>query len=97
MGEGIGLLSFDPRRANYADRGGHDYSEETARVLDNEVSRLLKDAEVRAKALLDENCGALERIARRLLEVETLSGEQVRALLQGEVAVALSENVKTSV
>ncbi len=87
MGATTGLSSFDPRRANWGDRGGHEYSEETARVLDKEVSCLLAGAEVRAKALLDEYCGALERIARRLLEVETLSGEQVRALLRDETSV----------
>lgn len=79
--EKIGLLSFDPRRAAWGDRGGHEYSEETARVLDAEVSRLLSDAEQRAKTLLDTHALALERIANKLLEVETLSGEQVRGLL----------------
>jgi cell division protease FtsH len=90
---GIGLLSFDPRRATWTERGC-DYSEETARVLDAEVSRLLADAEVRAKALLDEHGDALERIAQRLLEVETLSGEQVRTLLHAGLPASTAEHAK---
>ena len=90
--ESLGLLSFDPRRASWGDRAGHDYSEETARLLDAEVTRLLNAAELRAKTLIDDNAAALERIARKLLEVESLSGEQVRALLAEEPSGADNTN-----
>jgi cell division protease FtsH len=82
--QALGLLSFDPRRSAYSERGGHDYSEETARRLDGAVSALLDEAERRAQALLEEHSSALERIARKLLEVETLSGAQVQELLLGQ-------------
>jgi len=88
-GDVVGLLSFDPRRSMTMDRGGYDYSEETARQVDAEVSRLLTAAEARTKALLHEHAEALERIARRLLETETLTGVEVRALLHVQVAEAV--------
>ncbi|MBK9258926.1 MAG: ATP-dependent zinc metalloprotease FtsH [Polyangiaceae bacterium] len=94
-GDCMGLLSFNPQRATWTDRA-HDYSEETARVLDAEVSRLLLDAELRCKALLQEHAEALERIARRLLEVETLSGEQVRSLLHDTPSTVPAEPAKTT-
>ncbi|UQA60035.1 ATP-dependent zinc metalloprotease FtsH [Polyangium aurulentum] len=80
MGEVMGLLSFDPRKqASFGER--NDYSEETARAVDAEVSRILTAAEARTKALLNEHADALERVARRLLEVETLTGADVRSML----------------
>lgn len=82
--DSLGLMSFDPRRSTWVDRAAHDYSEETARLLDAEVTRLLDAAELRAKTLIEEHYEALERIARKLLEVESLSGDQVRALLRDE-------------
>ena len=97
-GDVIGLLSFDPRRSMTMDRGGYDYSEETARSVDAEVSRLLCEAEVRTKALVSEHHAALERIAQRLLEVETLTGDEVRALLHvrspAEVVAVAAEVVE---
>ncbi len=84
-GVNLGLLSFDPRRGTTLERGGYDYSEETAREVDAEVVRLLTEAETRTKALINEHFPALDRIAKRLLEVETMSGEEVRALLHGSV------------
>ncbi|MDC0741512.1 ATP-dependent zinc metalloprotease FtsH [Polyangium mundeleinium] len=100
-GSALGLASFDPRRSVTFERGGYDYSEETARVVDAEVGRLLADAEARTKALINEHFEALERIARRLLEVETLSGEEVRALLHAPSAEkpkgAEAENVDVAI
>lgn len=54
-----------------------DYSEETARKIDSEISSLLRDAYERAKKILVENREKLEDIARLLLERETLDGEEV--------------------
>jgi cell division protease FtsH len=80
MGEAMGLISFDPRKqASFGER--NDYSEETARAVDAEVSRILVASEARTKALLNEHADALERVARRLLEVETMTGADIRELL----------------
>ena len=82
MSETMGLVTFEPRRGG-AERwlGGNDYSEETARALDADVARILATAHTRARALIADHQPALERIAGRLLEVETMSGEELGALL----------------
>ncbi len=58
-----------------------EYSDETARVLDEETQRILLEAEDRCRALMTEHRSALNLIARALLEHETLTGEQVRRLI----------------
>ena len=57
------------------------YAEETQRVIDEEVSRLLKDADDRAGALLESRRDALEEVVALLLERETIDGEDVEGIL----------------
>ncbi len=59
-------------------------SEETARLVDEEIRRLIDAAEGRARDILTTRKADLEKLAEALLEYETLSGEEVAALLRGE-------------
>ncbi|MEX1008824.1 MAG: ATP-dependent zinc metalloprotease FtsH [Acidimicrobiia bacterium] len=58
-----------------------DYSDETARVIDEEVERILRDEENRARKVLGEHRAGLEAIAQALLERETLDGGEVGAIV----------------
>ena len=58
-----------------------DYSDETARVIDKEVQRILHAQEARCRDLLDVNRAALDLVARSLLEHETISGDEVDRLI----------------
>ena len=58
-------------------------SEETARIIDQEVIRLVQEAETRARKILTENMKDLHIIAKGLLEYETLAGEEIKNLLKG--------------
>ncbi|MGH8836179.1 MAG: ATP-dependent zinc metalloprotease FtsH [Actinomycetes bacterium] len=60
------------------------YSEHTQRIVDAEVSRLLREAEERAVALLRSHRTALTRLTAQLLEQETVDGEAVQAVLANE-------------
>ena len=62
---------------------GRDYSDETARVIDEEVERILRTQQDRARRALVEHRAALDRIAAALLDLETISGEQITALVAG--------------
>jgi cell division protease FtsH len=62
------------------------YSEGTQEVIDQEVSRLLGEAEVRATALLSANRAALDAVIALLLERETIDGEELRAVVAGASA-----------
>jgi cell division protease FtsH len=58
-------------------------SNETAQLIDKEIRRLVDDAYEKAKTCLSENREQLESLAQALLEYETLSGEEIRALMEG--------------
>jgi cell division protease FtsH len=54
-----------------------DYSDETARVIDEEVERILRDEEDRCRKVLTEYRAGLDAVAKGLRERETLSGQEV--------------------
>ena len=58
-----------------------DYSEDTARVVDAEIARILRQQEERAIELLSRHRGGLDAVARSLLERETLDGSEVGKLV----------------
>lgn len=58
-----------------------DYSEETAKAIDEEVRKFVNDAYDRAKKLLSENQDKLKVLAGNLLEKEVLDVEEVKKLL----------------
>jgi len=60
---------------------GRDFSDETARVIDQEVERILRTQEDRARRTLAEHRSGLDRVAQALLERETISGAEVAELL----------------
>jgi cell division protease FtsH len=60
-----------------------DYSDETARVIDEEVERILRDEEARTRKVLMEYRAGLDAVATALLEKETLDGSEVTALVDG--------------
>jgi cell division protease FtsH len=58
-----------------------DYSDETARVIDEEVEKILRANETRCEELLTEHRNGLDLVARGLLEHETLDGAEVQRLV----------------
>ncbi|WP_165170790.1 ATP-dependent zinc metalloprotease FtsH [Adlercreutzia sp. ZJ242] len=61
-----------------------DYSEETARRIDEEVAVIMKEAHDRAYAILSAHADQMHLMASVLLERETVEGEACRALLDNE-------------
>jgi len=61
---------------------GREYSDDTARLLDEEIGKILHGQEARAQALLVKYRRGLELIAEALLEHETIDGPAVAKLIQ---------------
>ncbi len=61
-----------------------DYSEETARRIDAEVARIMKEAHDRAYEILIANAEKMNTMAQVLMERETVEGEACESLLAGE-------------
>jgi cell division protease FtsH len=62
-------------------------SEATAQLIDQEVRRLIEEAEGRARTILTERLEDLHTISRALLEYETLSNDEIGTVLRGEKVV----------
>ena len=71
-----------------------NYSEETARLVDAEVKRIVEEAHARCVKLLQDNRAALDRIAQALLERETISGEELDLLMENKPLLPLDANGK---
>src|SRR5436190_8287592 len=79
MNEKIGNVSFyDPMNENAFTK---PYSEETAKIIDEEVRKLIDEAYERTKALLREKQPQVEKLAEALLEKEVLFQSDVEALI----------------
>jgi cell division protease FtsH len=62
-------------------------SEATAREIDGEIKDIIDRAYAKARRILTENVEELHRLARGLLEHETLSGDEIRTVLRGEPVI----------
>ncbi len=60
-----------------------DYSGDTARMIDEEVRRIIEKAHELARKVMRENRDKLDRLATALLERETLDSEEIRACMDG--------------
>ncbi len=69
------------------------YAEGTQEVIDQEVSRLLSEAEDRARVLLTDNRSALDAVIAALLEKETISGEDLGNIVRGARQAASHSDV----
>ncbi len=61
---------------------GREYSDDTAKLLDEEIARILDEQEQRAHELLTKHRRGLDLIAAALLEEETIDGREVGRLIQ---------------
>jgi cell division protease FtsH len=95
MSDAVGPVSLHPMRAAPAELGQlfpgreHEHGAEVERVVDAEVRRLLETALSRARALLSDRRGLLERAARTLLAREVLEGEELVAMAEAESGAAV--------
>ena len=58
-----------------------DYSEEMAKVVDDEIKKIVEDQYARAKKVLQENVDKLKSVAAKLLEKEVLDADHVREII----------------
>jgi cell division protease FtsH len=74
----LGLRTFS---GTGADSLGRDHSERMALAVDDEVERLIAEAEQRARRTLLDHREALDAVARRLLEVETMEASEMATII----------------
>jgi cell division protease FtsH len=90
MSERIGLATFGERTPLFLKGSGmpwggeREYSEETARAIDEEVRAILDRTHDRVRGLLTTKKAILMSAAEELKRTETLEGERLRRVLAGE-------------
>ena len=86
MSDRVGPQAWSGQQATFLGddlmSSGKEYSEDTAKLLDEEISSLLTFQENRAKEVLTRHQRGLELIAEALLEHETIDGPTVASLIQ---------------
>ena len=93
MSDVLGAINYDGhKRGKFLDipigpeRGA--YAEDTARLIDTEVKRIMTDAHGEAHRILTGHRDMLETVTRRLLELEVMEGSELRTLLNLQPAAA---------
>lgn len=83
MSEKFGMMGLETASGQYLDGGTNkNYSETTGKEIDDEVLKLIKNGHETAKKILKDNIELLDSVARKLLEVETISGEEFNAMVE---------------
>jgi cell division protease FtsH len=89
MSDRLGLVTYTEQKRPMFLNGAssmppaREYSEETARAIDEEISGLMTEAHDRVREILTEKSDQLEILSATLLEKETLQGEDLKELIKG--------------
>jgi len=91
MSEKLGMIAYGDNSQEvflgHSVTQNKNVSEVTAREIDAEIKSIIDHAYGSAKQLLTERVEDLHRLARGLLEYETLSGDDIRTVLRGEPVI----------
>jgi cell division protease FtsH len=77
----VGFASEEPGYLGRDELRSRSYAEATQRIIDEEVTKLLRQAELRASDLLRTHSQALAKLTKQLVEHETVDGDAVYELL----------------
>jgi len=87
LSDALGPLQYaDPDEEvflGYSVNRTRQMSNETAQLIDKEIRRIVDEAFEKAKTCLNKNRDQLETLAQALLEYETLSGDEIKTLIDG--------------
>jgi len=91
MSEKLGMIAYGDNSQEvflgHSVTQNKNVSEVTAREIDAEIKSIIDAAYVKARKILSENVEDLHRVARGLLEYETLSGDDIRTVMRGEPVI----------
>ena len=79
LSDALGPLDYDSRDSDGI--GSRHVSDETARLIDQEIKRITDECYVKAEKILEENRDILESMKDALMEYETIDSEQVKDLM----------------
>ncbi len=77
----VGFRSGSPMYLGSEEVSSRPYAEATQHVIDEEMAKLLREADQRATAILADHREALDRLVQLLLDRETVDGTDIDAVL----------------
>jgi cell division protease FtsH len=83
LSDKVGTVDYSVEETSKFYAATKDFSEDTARIIDEEVKKIIDTALNKAKEILQDKKADLEKLARALLEFETLTGEEIKDILAG--------------
>jgi cell division protease FtsH len=103
MSKKVGPVSFG--QDGFRSAGGRplfpgerpEFSEETARLVDEEITALLSEAHDRALDILQRDRDLLERLGDVLIEREVIEGRELRRYVDGEIPIPTREELRREV
>jgi len=84
MSDRLGFVRYAPQGEQESYFPDKEYSPETAKVIDEEIRRLVDEAYDKAETALRENWQKVEAVAQALLKHETLTADEVKTLMDGK-------------
>jgi len=84
----VGWSGDGPRYLGEASSANRPYAEATQRAIDEEVARLVREAEQRALALLRAHRDDIDRVVELLIEKETIDGSELMAVVRRPAVAA---------
>lgn len=95
LSDKVGTVDYSPDEGSQYYASSRDFSEETAKIIDEEAKRIIDNALKRANKILADKKDDLEKLAKALLEHETLTGDEITDLLSGkELKKAVTASAK---
>jgi cell division protease FtsH len=84
LSDKVGPIDYSEEESGKFYAAQKTFSEETGKIIDEEVKRIVAEALQKAKEILSAKKADLEKLAQALLEFETLTGDEIKELLAGK-------------
>ena len=100
MSESLGPMTFGKKNEEVflgrEIQSQRDYSESTARMIDEEIAKIIREAQKISEEILIDNKDLLHSMAKSLLKHETIDAKDIQKLLEGKKIIRRKPSVKSS-
>ena len=100
MSESLGPMTFGKKNDEVflgrEIQSQRNYSEVTARMIDEEIAKIIRNAQKKSEEILNENQELLHSMAKSLLKHETIDSKDIQKLLDGKKIIRRKPSIKSS-
>ena len=100
MSESLGPMTFGKKNDEVflgrEIQSQRNYSEVTARMIDEEIAKIIRTAQKRSEEILNDNQELLHSMAKSLLKHETIDSKDIQKLLDGKKIIRRKPSIRAS-